>query len=476
MEGIVHKVYSALPPGCRNLAASARGWRLRQVRYGPETERLVAEAIEREQWDSERWREWQQERVSHLLPRAINHVPHYRKLFFAVAGRQASAPGLEAWPILEKESLRTQPTGFLADDVQRGRLVHDHTSGTSGKPLDLWFSRSAVREWYALFEARCRRWYGVSRHDRWGIFGGQLVIPVRQAEPPYWVWNVAMKQLYLSSYHLSPATIPHYVEAIRRYRLTYLLGYTSALHSLAQGVLMVGRMDLGLKVVITNAEPLYAYQRETISQAFGCPVRETYGLAETVVAASECEAGRLHLWPEAGVLEVLDSDNQPVAAGLPGAAVATGLLNADMPLIRYRLGDRLTLAPAESRCACGRRLPLVERIEGRSDDVLLTRDGREVGRLDPVFKASLALHEAQIIQESLDRIRVLYVAGPGFSAADGTSIRNRLRDRLGDIEVVLERVQEIRRERNGKFRAVIRRFPHPHTKRERQLAESGVVS
>ena len=98
-----------------------------------------------------------------------------------------------------------------------------------------------------------------------------------------------------------------------------------------------------MAVAITTAEPVYDYQRDTIAQAFNCPVRETYGMAEIVVTASECAATRLHLWPEVGWVEVMEN-NESLPDGASGDLVCTGLLNVDMPLIRYRTGDRGALA------------------------------------------------------------------------------------------------------------------------------------
>src|SRR5690606_35944237 len=135
--------------------------------------------------------------------------------------------------------------------------------------------------------------------------------------------------------------------------------------------------------------------------------------------------------------------------------VATGLFNADMPLVRYRLGDRGALSAAGNGCPCGRTLPVLVGLEGRSDDMFYTRDGRRIGRLDPVFKAQLPIREAQIIQEALDRIRVRYVPADGFSEADARSIVERLQQRMGDVEVILEATDAIPRGPNGKFRAVI---------------------
>ena len=167
-----------------------------------------------------------------------------------------------------------------------------------------------VRQLHALSELRERRWYGVSVRQRWAILGGQLVVPATRRRPPFWVWNGPLNQLYMSSYHLSTALIPHYLDALRDYKVRYLWGYSSSLCALADEVLRLDRRDLRLAVVITNAEPLSHEQRQRISAAFECPVQETYGMAEFVMAASECEAGRLHMWPEVGVTEVQDVDAQ----------------------------------------------------------------------------------------------------------------------------------------------------------------------
>jgi phenylacetate-CoA ligase len=224
-----------------------------------------------------------------------------------------------------------------------------------------------------------------------------------------------------------------------------------------------------MAVAITNAEPVFDYQRAAIAEAFQCPVRETYGMAEIVAAASECEAGRPHLWPEVGLIEVLEQD-RPVPRGATGDLVCTGLLNADMLLIRYRLGDRGAFPAEETPCLCGRPLPVLAQVEGRVDDVLYTADGRRIGRLDPVFKAHLPVREAQIIQEALDLVRVRYVPAPDFTDEAGRSIIERLQARMGPVTVVLEEVDEVPRTANGKFRAVICKLPQDQIAvlRERQ--------
>src|SRR5439155_25713353 len=278
------RVYDRIPGGARSVAASLRGLYLRSWRYGSDTERLVEQALERERWSAETWQRWQEERLAYVLERAATRVPYYRDQWTARRrkGDRASWELLENWPVLEKEPLRSNSRAFVAEDCNTQNMFHEHTSGTSGTPLDLWWSRQTVRAWYALFEARWRRWYGVSRRDRWAILGGQLVTAVGQRHPPFWVWNAALNQLYLSSYHLAPKLLPHFLRALERYRVRYLFGYPSALHALAHGA---GGLDAGklqLAVAITNAEPVLDHQRAAIIGAFGCPVRETYGMAEIV--------------------------------------------------------------------------------------------------------------------------------------------------------------------------------------------------
>ena len=403
MSRTIQSIYHRLPPRGRSIAASLRGFYLNSWRYGPESETLVEAALEREGWIEERWRSWQEEHLAFVLHRAATQVPFYRGLWSERRrqGDRSSIELLENWPVLEKETVRENPQAFVADDCDVRQMFHEHTSGTSGKSLDLWWSQSTVRAWYALFEARWRRWYGVSRQDCWANLGGQLVIPVTQRRPPFWVWNAGLNQLYMSSYHLSPELIPHYLTALGRYRVTYLYGYSSSLYSLAQEAIRLKRQDLQLKVAITNAEPLFDYQREAIAEAFQCPVYETYGMSEIVAAASECQSGQLHLWPEVGMVEVSDDDYADGKDRI-GELTCTGLLNSDMPLIRYRVGDRGALSARNDACACGRTLPMLSSIDGRRDDVLYTLDGRSVGRLDPVFKGRLPIREAQIIQEALD--------------------------------------------------------------------------
>lgn len=453
------RLYHRLPSPARSLAATLRGWYLRWSRYGRETPRLVAEAQEREHWSAAQWDAWRQERLGYVLHRAATRVPYYRAQWAERRrrGDRASWEILGNWPILDNERVRENPAAFIADDRNPRWMFNEYTSGTTGKPLVLWRTHRTMRSLYALSLARTRAWHGVSRRDRWAALGGQLVVPATRRRPPFWVWNAALRQLYMSTYHLAPDLVPHYLDALRRYEIVYLAGYSSSLYALAHEVLRLGRTDVTMRVAITSAEPLPAWERETIAAAFGCPVRETYGMSEAVAWASECEAGTLHLWPEVGMIEVL-ANGRGTAPGEFGEFICTGLLNADFPLIRCRLGDSGRLGASHGVCACGRTLPALAAVDGRTNDLLLTRDGRRVAWFNPVWYG-LPVRQGQIVQEALDRIRVRYVPAAGFSEETRHLIEQRLRERIGAVQVVLEEVPEIPRGANGKFRAVVCALP-----------------
>jgi phenylacetate-coenzyme A ligase PaaK-like adenylate-forming protein len=229
MPGLVG-LYHALPPSLRSLAATLQGHRLSTLRYCAQSDLLAVEALERDTWSLARWRTWQDERLGHILRRAVASVPYYREQWAERRrrGDKASSDAIKDWPVLKKDALRQDPRAFLADGCLARTMHCEHTSGTTGTPIHLWRSRDSVRAWYALCEARQRRWNGLTRHDRWANIGGQLVTPIAQRRPPFWVWNAPMRQLYMSSYHLAGDLIPFYLDALEKYRVKYIIGYPSS--------------------------------------------------------------------------------------------------------------------------------------------------------------------------------------------------------------------------------------------------------
>ena len=177
-----------------------------------------------------------------------------------------------------------------------------------------------------------------------------------------------------------------------------------------------------------------------------------YGLFERVIFIGTCEFGSYHIFPDYGVTEfrpVYETDGKTYYE-----LVGTGFINSVMPLIRYSTGDVVTLK--EGPCECGRAFPRIGSIVGRLDDMVITPEGRVVGRLDHIFKDLEHIRLAQIIQEHVDEITILVVPEPGYSPFDEKKVIGSAIERLGKkMNIKIRLVSDIPRLPNAKFKAVV---------------------
>ena len=339
------------------------------------------------------------------------------------------------------------------------KLKHGGTSGTTGSPITvLWDRRVEVANHACNW--RARRWAKFEFGTRYASLLGRTIVPIRQARPPFWRWNTPWRQLLLSSFHLLEANLPLYLEAMTRHRVRFLEAYPSTAFVLARSLVERGR-TFPLDGVVVSSETLLAVQRETIQQAFACPVFDIYSQAERVMFAGECDRHQgLHLQPEFGVLELVDERGAPVPDGATGRMVATGLQNYAMPLIRYDVGDVGAVLPGA--CACGRTLPRMAAVTTKAEDIVVTPEGRFISSstLTHPFKPMTRIEKSQIVQERPDRVTVRIVRRPGYTDDDTRRLIAALGERLGPtVGIEVEFPEDIPRSANGKFRWVISKVP-----------------
>jgi phenylacetate-CoA ligase len=443
----VQTLYSRLPITLQNACTTAQGVLYYHWRYGG-VFRGYWESLQRTEFlPAGHMRELHRAEWLRLLRFASRHVPYYRR-------NGTSEP-------LHKNQLREHPGDFLADTFSRRSLIPWHTSGTTGKPLTIYYSREAMQKMWAFVELY-RNTAGVAKSDRRAQFTGKMIVPPRQpaSKKTFWRHDGANRTLLLSSVHLHPENLPYYAAALERFRPVYLCGYPSCLYVLAGYYRESGRPAPRVRAALTSAETLLDHQRRAVEQTFATRVFDQYGQAEMQSFWYECEQGRMHAHPLAGLTEILRPDGSPAAPGEMGEVVLTGFVNYAMPLIRYRVGD--TACFAADPCPCGRAMPVIEEIGGRLDDIVFTRDRGFLGRLDPALKGVRNIVESQIEQESLDLLRIRFVPAPRFTPEDLQMFRANLRARVGNsIHLEFECTDRIPRSRNGKFRFVISRLERP---------------
>jgi len=450
-------LYDRLPLPLQEVLVAAAGWRSYRHRFGPEFHRILAELQASDLADAGRVRADQERRLREMVRWAADTVPYYRALFRREGIDPASIRTLDDLariPPLEKETMRGHAQELLSDAVPARERIAGHSSGTTGTALALAYTREAMAWEYAV-NFRQRGWYGVALGDRYAAFGGQTVVPLAQAAPPFWRYDRLRHRMLFSLYHMTPRNLEHYARELARPGYVFWQGYPSSL-ALVAGWINEHGFELGAarpRAVFTSSESLLDFQREEIARATRAPIADRYGHSELAVSALTCPAGCYHVDTEFCVVEVDPQERGP--GTVRGEILATGFANRAMPLLRYRTGDVATLRQGDT-CPCGRSRPVLERIDGRIEDYVVTPDGRRIGRMDHVFKDALEVKEAQIVQPALDRIVVRLVPRPGFDAAARRALEQELRGRLGDgIAIEIELADAIPRQPNGKFRAVV---------------------
>ena len=447
------ELYWRLPAAVQEFALSLYAGHLERLYYGPGYQAWTEQFRILQAWTAPEIAEWQQQRLRRIVKIAATRVPYYRENW------QGMDSTLSALPRVEKQSLRRSEKKFLAEGVCSKALWTEKTSGTSGTALRIYWPKSMLPQWWALVEVAIRNVAGVAQDIPRAMFGGRTVVHGSQTTPPYWRFNRRWRQLYMSSYHISKATVADYVKALRHYGSEWITGYGSVIAALAQSAIEVGLSPLKMRAVIVSGDTLLPGMRRSIEKFFECKCYDSYGQCEAVCMAMECPQGRLHTVPGAGIWEILREDGSPCRPGEVGEIVATGLLNDALPLIRYRVGDYAAWAEQQD-CPCGNHSPIVTDLEGRMDDYLLTPDGRKIGRL-AAFKRSPSIHSAQVVQDRPGHAFLLLRPGQNYRRRDADAVCADISERIGEYEMEVVEVPEIPKTAAGKNRLVVRLAEHP---------------
>jgi phenylacetate-CoA ligase len=235
------------------------------------------------------------------------------------------------------------------------------------------------------------------------------------------------------------------------------VAYTNPIYEVARQLEREGKaIGVGAGAIVVGAEKLHDFQREAIERVFRAPVFETYGSREFMLIGAECErhAG-LHLTAEHLIVEIVDDDGAPVETGVEGNVVITDMFNFGMPFVRYANGDRAVAGSGE--CACGRGLPMLERVVGRRLDMLHASQGRLIpGEFFPhLVKDFPGVRRFQVVQEEVGRVRFM-LEPKAMPEAERTELERLVRDAFGpDVRVEFEPVDRIALTRASKHQVVV---------------------
>jgi len=408
-------------------------------------------------WNAERLAALQVERLRTLLHDVGSQVPYYRALFASHRfdpTEVRSVDDLRRLPFLTKTVIRNNTEAMKHADARA--LARFSTGGSSGAPLIFFIGNERVSHDVAA-KWRATRWWGVDIGDPEIVVWGSP-IELGAQDRVRRVRDRLMRTQLLPAFEMSQARLGEFVATIRRRRPKMLFGYPSALTHIAQyaeqrGVSMT---DLGIRVAFVTSERLYDNQRATIARVFGCSVANGYGSRDAGFIAHECASGGMHITAEDIIVELVDSDGQAVSDGMPGEIVVTHLATRDFPFLRYRTGDVAVRDAA--LCPCGRGLPVLRDIQGRTTDFVVTADGAVMHGLALIYivRDVPGVESFKVIQESRQRTVVLMVVDPSFDRARSGGIIASFKRRLGNsVDVEVQYVAHIEPEKSGKFRYIV---------------------
>jgi phenylacetate-CoA ligase len=325
----------------------------------------------------------------------------------------------------------------------------------TGEPLVFYISKERVSHDVAA-KWRATRWWDVDIGDKEIVVWGSPIELGAQDGLRAFRDRIFRTKL-LPAFEMSEQRLEGFLRDIRATRPKMLFGYPSALSHMAEYAAATGRRmdDLGIRVAFVTSERLYDEQRSKIASIFGCPVANGYGGRDAGFIAHECPSGSMHVTAEDIIVEIVDDAGRLVQDGVCGEIVVTHLATKDFPFIRYRTGD--IGAMNNDACSCGRGLPLVREIQGRSTDFVVSQDGKIMHGLALIYvlRELPELQHFKIVQESLELTRVYLVLSSRLTPSTVEKIRQGFRKRLGEnVTVAIEEVEKIAPEKSGKFRYV----------------------
>jgi phenylacetate-CoA ligase len=430
-------------------------------------------------WPAEELRAHQRRQLAAIFAHAASTVPHYQK---TLAGRcadeavpaggvvgladtdeaqaKAGSPEQAAWrrvPILTRAEVIAARAELLSRryPAQHGDAHETVSSRSTGEPVRIRVSGVVSTFWQAM----TLRDHGWHRRDLSGRLGairylGTAVPDAQGSRGAGWGPSTAglAPDAPLSVLSLATTT-EQQVEWLLREDPAYLLVYPTVLGAMLRLLLRGKERPRALRQVRTVSEALSPDTRQLCAEVLGVPLVDSYSAQEVGYLALQCpDHPHYHVQSERLLVEILDEQGLPCRPGQVGRVVVTDLHNFATPLVRYELGD---YAEVGAPCPCGRGLPVLARITGRRRGMLTYPDGRTVWPMFAVAcREAAPYRELQVVQESIDELRMRVVPMPGRALDEGqrAALARALQETLGHpFGVTVEEVGEIGRSAAGKL-------------------------
>ncbi len=390
-------------------------------------------------WTAQQLIDHQLMQLRALLTHAHDTVPYYRDHLRLAGVRAGAALTLDQWralPLLTRRDIQSAGTALFSQTVpaQFGDVFQTQTSGATGEPVVVRKTALDQLLWDAI-TLREHLWHG---RNLSGKLASIRVFPQGGAEPPRGAmlkdWGVPCSHVYTTGpMALLSLTTDVAIQAqwLLQQDPDYLLTYPTNLAALISHMSAHGYHLNRLRAVRTVGESVTPALRAACRDAWGVPLTDVYSSQEAGYIALQCPRGEhYHVMAESALVEILRADGSACQPGEVGRLVVTSLHNFATPLIRYELRD---YAEAGAPCPCGRGLPTLARILGRSRNMLTLPSGERrwplVGFSE--YRAIAPVRQYQLIQKTPEEIEARFVVERTLTGAEEQGLRRVIQAALG---------------------------------------------
>jgi phenylacetate-CoA ligase len=393
--------------------------------------------------------ELQNKKLRAMIKHAYENTEFYHRKFRDAGIRPddiKTTKDLYKIPFTTKEELRQNSLGsMLAKGVDLNKCHVTETSGSTGIPTKVVYD-SYANDFSKAVNLRAHIENGLKLRSKWVVFGDP-----NHFQKPQWFQKLRI----FSPNQISVFdTVDEQISSLRNFNPDVLGGYTSSIKLFAQAVEEKDVEDIKPDVVFGTSELLDNETRKYINSVFDVEMVDHFGCVELNRTAWECsEHMGYHMDVDSVITEFI-KDDECVAANERGQIVYTGLYNYAMPLIRYNIED--IGIPSDEYCTCGRSLPLMKIVEGRTDSFMQVPNGRIFPAMiwEPIMRKIPGVGQFKAIQEKRNFIRLLLIKDENFTENTVYQIEHDIKEVMGQyFEVNVEIVDNIPKDKSGKVRS-----------------------
>lgn len=454
------KIYKNAPHFFQQFLITLFNFKAYRVRYGGSYKMFRNHFAKNRKLTFNELKEIQAKRYSIFINNIILQSEFYKKLYENIS-QVDEINNIKSLPIVSKEILRENINNVIIKTNEK--LEVSKTGGTTGKSLEVKFSRTNMQERFAMLDDfRLRFGYELGKKTAW-FSGKNLLTNTDVQKNRFWKTDLYHKVRYYSTFHIKDDYLKYYVENLIDFQPEYMVGFPSSILEIAKYGIK-HNYDFPkdtIKAIFPTAETITADLREIIESFFKTKMYNQYASSEGAPFIIECEKGNLHLELQSGVFEVLDDKGNEAESG---RLIITSFTTEATPLVRYDIGDSVVLEDKNVRCNCGNNNPLVKEISGRIDDYVYSPENGKInlGNVSNTLKDTKGIIRFQVIQDELDMLLISIVIDDNLydSIIESKFLQN-WRDRVGDKMIInLQRVEEIPVEKSGKYRIVKNNIKH----------------